>query len=784
MTVSLESNAFVGRERELTELSSALESSLNSRGQLVMLVGEPGIGKTRLAEEITARATSDGALIGWGACFEMGSTPPYWLWTQVIRSLLVDASDSTLRSLRDHASVIAEIVPELAELSPDITPPPKLDSTYSRFRLFDAVSSFLHEVSAEQSVVIVLDDLHWADQSSLDLLEFAARGVASNPILIIGGYRDTELTRQHPLSHSLASLARIRGFSRILLRGLEADDVGHLVAAVGAIGVPADLIREIHVRTEGNPFFVSEITRDMANQAIDQGGGFDAFNFRVTEGVREAIGIRLNGLSESCNQVLRTAAVIGRKFEFRLLTLARPDLQEDELLDALEEALGSGAIREIPGELERYEFSHALIQETLSNELSSSRRARLHARILEAIETSIEAEAESGRSDGDHRISELAFHSAQAELIVGTEKVIHYARRAGEVAMGSYAWADARLYFEKALSLDESKGPSENRAAILFGLGAAELISLTFPDVQRGWDNVERSFDLYAELGDQKAAVDVLVRVRGFPTVWIHGASRAYSRALEMVPPGSLEAGQMLLQLEHLKRFDEQDVAGSLQDLEQALEIAKNTDDRVLESQVLPQIAWNMSYAGDLKGAIEVGTRAIELTQETEQPLEEQSAQFIVGLSNFAIGNHEDALRNAGNLQLIGEKFGQLQILVGDYWIKYNVAYLSGDVEVIAEAGGWFAENTPNDSSIRLFARIGACITAEPPDMDELIRGARQTVLDDPSVEQRGVNRVLLAIAAHFTDRVDEAKRTGDIVRSILAEPNISPILQDTSHPG
>jgi predicted ATPase len=370
----------------MAELTAVLDSAFEGRGGLVMLVGEPGIGKTRMAEELGVVAGDRGAQVVWGACYEGGGAPPYWPWIQAIRSLLTEPSDGVLSALEPRAAVIAEIVPEIRDLLTDVSKPPEVDPEQARFRLFDSVTIFLNAAAASRPLVVVLDDLHWADRSTLDLLEFVARDISSSPVLLIGGYRDLELSRRHPLSEALANLARAREFQRILLRGLESGEVGYLVEAVGDITLPIALIEEIHVRTEGNPFFVTEVMRDLAREAAERGGDFDAVRFRIPEGVREAIGIRLNRLSEECNQALQMAAVIGREFDFALLAALNQGLSDDALLGLIEEAAVVGALREISGPVERYEFTHALIQQTLVEELTAGRRVRLHIRIVDAIE--------------------------------------------------------------------------------------------------------------------------------------------------------------------------------------------------------------------------------------------------------------------------------------------------------------------------------------------------------------------------------------------------------------
>ena len=219
--------------------------------------------------------------------------------------------------------------------------------------------------------MLVLDDLHWSDQSSLLLLEFLAREIQPSSLLVLGTYRDVEVSRHHPLSQTLGSLIREQRFLRVQLSGLAEPEVAQLIQRDPIVNLPPGLSAAIHQRTEGNPLFVTEIIRMLPGEALEKGQDFFT---SIPEGVRDAIGRRLNQLSEGCNQVLTTASVIGREFELRQLAPLVEDVSEDRLLEVLEEALGARVIEELPQALGRYQFTHALIQETLSEELTLTRR--------------------------------------------------------------------------------------------------------------------------------------------------------------------------------------------------------------------------------------------------------------------------------------------------------------------------------------------------------------------------------------------------------------------------
>ncbi len=285
------------------------------------------------------------------------------------------------------ASDIAEVVSEIREKLPDLQPQgTTLEPESARFRLFDSITTFLKNKSSSDGLVLVLDNLHWADGSSLRLLEFVAQELADTRMLIVGTYRDVEVSRGHPLYRTLGELTSQRLFHRILLRGLDQHEVGRVLEVTGGLKRSTELITQVHQQTEGNPLFVGEVGRLLAQEGIPATGDVGEWDFRLPEGVREVIGRRLDRLSDECNQLLTVASVVGREFDFRLLKALSADTDESRLLELLDEALEARVIEENAGRGERYQFSHSLIQRTLAEELSTSRRVRLHARIGEALE--------------------------------------------------------------------------------------------------------------------------------------------------------------------------------------------------------------------------------------------------------------------------------------------------------------------------------------------------------------------------------------------------------------
>jgi predicted ATPase len=260
------------------------------------------------------------------------------------------------------AADIAEIIAEVREKLPGLEAPPALEPEQARFRLFDSIATFLKNAAQTQPLVLVLDDLHWADKPSLLLLQFLARQLAGSRLLLVGCYRDVELSRQHPLSEALAQLSREPVFQRQPLRGLSREDARCFIESAAGIQPSPRLVEAIYAHTEGNPFFMTEVIR-----LLSEGGGATWAEtngrpgIRIPEGVREVIGQRLNRLSELCNQTLTIASIIGREFDFKLLRILGSEASEEQLLWALDEALKAHLIEELSGPGERYQFTHALV---------------------------------------------------------------------------------------------------------------------------------------------------------------------------------------------------------------------------------------------------------------------------------------------------------------------------------------------------------------------------------------------------------------------------------------
>ena len=303
---------FVGRREEMRQLGIALNESISGRGGVVLLAGEPGMGKTRTAQELADHARRIGVRVLVGRCHEGEGAPAYWPWIQIVRAYAEDSDPSTLGSeMGRRAADVAQLGDRLA----GSVVPPSVESAQARFLLFDSLATFFKNAARSRPLMLLLDDLHCADAASLLLLQFLSRENGDAPLLIIGTYRDTDAWGPGAVEETIAELARQPHAWRLQLRGLDEDDVARLMEWITGNPPARALVARVHEETGGNPFFVTEVVRllDSGEGRALEGG------FVPSQGVQEIIGRRLRRLSAECNEVLTVAAVLGREFDIAAL---------------------------------------------------------------------------------------------------------------------------------------------------------------------------------------------------------------------------------------------------------------------------------------------------------------------------------------------------------------------------------------------------------------------------------------------------------------------------------
>lgn len=564
----------------MATLDAALKRVMNGRGGIVMLAGGPGAGKTRTALEFARRAGGTGAFAAIGRCFEGDGLPAHYPWMMCVRGYVEEWGAAALaKSAGVHAIHLARFLPESGLPVRVAREAPEGDPSNLPYRLFDAMAAFLKRLCAERPSVIVLDNLHLADPSSLAFLEFLAPELSAIPLLIVGTYRDTEVRRGHPLSAALGALAKEPAFERMHLGGFSATEVAALARETLGRDLPPELVGAIHERTEGNPLFVTEVMRLQEERA--RSSDAMAIDFPLPEGIREAIGRRLDRLPAETVAILRTAAVIGRTFDLALLGRLTPDCDEGLLLEALEGAADTRIVEEAAAG--RWRYSHAMIRETLLEELSASRRVRLHANIAGALEAVLDSEP-------GHSAADLFRHHREALVLLGTAGMVRAAIRAAGEALRAEANENALAYLDAAIEAKrqhDGDAEMDREMAELCAWRSTALYHLMRLEDAR--TELRMAFAYFVRCGDRRRALELM-----FCKETSDDKSPVYcpdlvQQAFGMVEPGSLDEARLRCgyAFRLSKTWEE---AGAM--LDRARETARASGERELEARVAVETAY------------------------------------------------------------------------------------------------------------------------------------------------------------------------------------------------
>ncbi|HEY6418371.1 MAG TPA: AAA family ATPase [Candidatus Binataceae bacterium] len=632
-------SVFVGREREMAELRAGFDEANSGRGRLFLLAGEPGIGKTRIADELAAHANAQGARVVWGRCWEGGGAPAYWPWIQVLRGCagaeparLIEAAGA---GAHDLAHLVPELRPAIAALA-DAPGVQSLGAEQARFRLFESVTAAFCALAQAQPLMIVLDDLHDADEPSLQMLRFVARALRSARILIVGTYRDLEVRRSPPLTQLIGDVIR-EGY-QMPLSGLTQDEVARLVGAEAGRAPNERLVSTLYQATAGNPLFVEGMVRLIVAE-----GKSDAIArplsaaLSIPDGVRGAIQQRLKSLSGAALGALSNAATLGNEFDLSIVARISA-ASEDQSLDLMDEAREAGIVVKVPAALGRYRFSHALIRDALYGDLAPSARIRMHAKIGEVLE-------EQYGSDPEAHLAELAYHFARAVQTGGADKAIDYAVRAGHAANSVLAYEDALLHWQTALDLMENSGaPAQRRAELLVELGDAATIA----DRPKGVEYLEAALRLYEGLGMMVNAAEVHTRLGSalslISPVWNIPRALEHLRKAESVlrqGPESASLGYLYI---GLAQVSEQivDIAQGLDASRQAMEIGERLGEEAIWTEAAVQHATYLLRNGRLREAYELFDAAWEKADRLNVGF---NAAWLGGYARMSLWDPLDAIR-------------------------------------------------------------------------------------------------------------------------------------------
>jgi tetratricopeptide (TPR) repeat protein len=466
---ALSRGRLIGRNEELTEARELWRRAREGRGHAVLLSGEPGAGKTRLAREITIQAAVDGAVVLTGGCYEYEAATPYLPFVEAFRRWVrEEKSDEKLReSLGDTAIQIAKLAPEIQTRLGPFPERQALGAHEERLLFFDAVAQVFSNIARRQSLLFYADDLHWADRGTLWLLGHLLRQLRDQRVLIVGAYRETELDRAHPLAKSLVDWNRERLITRIALRRFNESETGDQLSALLGENVSGEFAVAVHRETEGNPFFVEEVLKALIEKgSVRRENGrwrrCDMEQLLIPQSVKEAIGSRLDRVSQNCNDVLRVCAILGKGFTFEEL-VAAAEQSEDILLDALDEATNAQLIA--AGSGDSFSFTHDKIREVLYEELNPIRRRRLHRHVAEGLRQRC--------TKSQCAVEKLAHHYIQAG---DYEQGLEYAKQAAAEAVRVFAFDEAIAAYGRARDCAESLGLTEEQLAQEEAIGKAFML--------------------------------------------------------------------------------------------------------------------------------------------------------------------------------------------------------------------------------------------------------------------------------------------------------------------
>jgi tetratricopeptide (TPR) repeat protein len=468
---------FFGRQGELDRLVESVKRTADGAKPVAFLSGEPGIGKTSLSRQVAAAAYDLGVPVLYGRCDE-DLTLSYQPFTEALAHLVVHADESVLTEhVNQHGGALLSLVPQLSKRIPEVQATQSADPDAEQSRLFSAVVGLLASAASERGMLVVVDDLHWADKASLQLLRHLSSSAQLPKFMVLGTYRDSELSTTHPLTDTLATLRRQADVERIDLVGLEDFEIIGMMEQVAGHEMDkdgVDLAHAVRRETEGNPFFTTEMLRHLGESGLvqqDETGRWvaseDLYEKGLPQSVREVVGQRVDRLGEETRKVLSYAAIIGRDFDIAVLA-AVSDTDEDSVLDLVDEAVAAGILTEVEGIVERFSFSHALTQHTLYEDLGATRRARVHRKIADVLMDLYGEEPES-------HAAELAHHFVAATKAADVVNALRFSKMAGEQALEQLAPADAVGWYRQALELYPQVPADEAlHCDLLLGLGIAQ----------------------------------------------------------------------------------------------------------------------------------------------------------------------------------------------------------------------------------------------------------------------------------------------------------------------
>ena len=757
---------FVERESERADLRRALDAALAGHGSLSFVTGEAGIGKSRLVQEIAADAQTRGARALVGHTVEMEGATPYLPFVEIIEQALLapQSSEAFRAALGDAGPELARMVPGLRRSLPDLAQPIELPAEQARRFLWVSVQEFLERASGVQPLLLILEDLHWADESTLLLLEHLAPALGTMPVLCIGTYRDNEVASTHPLARVATQLRRRRLVSRVPLERLTETGVAALVRGLARQEPPSELVNVIGSESEGNPFFVEEVFLHLSESGrlLDEQGRFRTDlrveEFDVPETVRLVVGERLGRLSERTRDVLAAAATNGRTFDPRVVErTAQADAAT--LLTALDEAEHASVIGPAEAGGTRHSFTHELTRQTLLAEISSVMRQDLHARTATALEA-----VHGDRVD--ERAAEVVYHLAYAGPAVDPRRFVRYLQLAGDQAASAAAFDDAVTHFDEALRLVPAND-EETRAEIL------ERLAMALRSVGR-WDDalgtMNRALDLYEALG-HTAALGRLAWAMVYQLSWaarFQEAGEVAQRALAALGDAPTPDRARIASAAAWVVGLSGDHATSTAMFEQARALAEHIGDERALADILHMETINHLGFAQLAQGVESGLAAATVFEAHGALWDLASVLSFVAFEAGTIPWAEQATAAIAKAAPLAERLGHLGatfMTLADRVHREGI--MAGNLAVVDELGHEMVEVCERGGVPWLYVghiHIGLAAHWRGDD-EQAERRLRLAVELEPPAAFAGQSASLLALHLAYAGRTDEALSIVDSLR-------------------
>jgi class 3 adenylate cyclase len=663
---------FAGREAEKASLASVIQAADEGARQVILISGEPGIGKTAIATDVAVAAHKRGMVVLYGRC-EEDATVPYEPFVAALDHFIALAPEAFLKHhTADHGVELARIVPRMRARISGAPEPRSSDPTTQRYEMFEAVVGLFVAAARDTPLLVLLDDLHWAEHSTIQLLRHLVGQLGTAPVVLIGIYRGGELSDGHPLAGLLAGLHRDHGVTRIELDGLDAPSVVALMEVLAGHELDSrseQLAALIHRETLGNPFFIREYLRNLRETGelqLAKGRWSSDPAVVLPTSVREVILRRVGRLGSYTLQVLGLGSIIGRQFDAELLLRALA-ADEDELAEALDGAVRARLLRELPGSQRQFEFPHALVEYTLYDNIGPARRRRGHHRVAVALE-------QLCGSQTDARAAELAYHFGKSASGADVQKALAYATRAGDRALAQLAPEEGVGWYEQALRLhaEDPAASDEERCELLIRLGQAQALA----GLSQQRETLLEASELARRLSDRARLVrSALANERG----------RVYSS------PGQVDDQRVEV-------------------LEDAI-AAVGPADSCERAELLARLSNELEFAGDPDRRLALSNEALEVVRRIDAPesligvvADRAMAIFSPDTLDVRRDEAEEAVRAAGAVADPLARYHALRC-------RFLTAICSGDVararDDLAEARG-LARRTAHPVA-RWFTSIMSC---------------------------------------------------------------------------